>query len=132
MINLKDESLKVLKNIYGNIKIEVIKVRKKLLLDSVLISLIDISSNNRYKILRKSAINKNRIPTEIVVELEIRNCIRDTDEVDKVTITSKGIWIVEDENTSLGRRYTLNEESLRRYAGDVLRLAEKRASLGRD
>jgi len=101
VINLKEESVKLLKQIYGNIKVELIKVRKKLLLDSVLISFIDISSNNRYKILRKSAIKKSSIPAEILVELETRNCVQDTDTVDKITITSKGMWIVEDEILSL-------------------------------
>ena len=38
----------------------------------------------------------------------------------------------QDEDSSLGRRYLIDEESFRRHAGDVLWLAQKRPSSKRD
>ena len=84
-----------------------IERNKKLENNSVLISLLKIKNvTPRQQIIRESSKSSSDIPTDILKTLLSEKLIQGADEIDKYTITAKGIWSIEKE------REILNEESL--------------------
>jgi hypothetical protein len=84
-----------------------IERNKKLDHKSVLISLLKIKTlTPRQKILRESSKSSSDIPTDVLKILLSEKLVQSGDEIDKYTITSKGIFTVEKE------KEILNEDSL--------------------
>lgn len=74
---------------------------KKLKQDSVLISFLEIKSNHRYRALESTAISAQKIPEIILMDLKRSNFIRPSDEINKYTITAKGVWEIEKKKTNV-------------------------------
>lgn len=67
----------------------------KLKKESILISFLELKSNSRYTFLESAAISEEKIPEIILLDLKRNNLVRPSDEVNKYTITGKGVWKVE-------------------------------------
>ena len=94
-------------NKFYNFLYDTIERNKKLEKNSVLISLLKIKTlTPRQQILRESSKSPSDIPLEALKTLLSEKLIQSSDEIDKYTITAKGIWTVEKE------KEILNEESL--------------------
>lgn len=94
-------------NKFYNLLYDNIERNKKLENNSVFISLLKIKTlTPRQKILRESSKSSSDIPTDVIKTLLSEKLVQSSDEIEKYTITAKGIWTVEKE------REILNEESL--------------------
>ena len=82
--------------LYDNLLFE-----NKLKKDSILLSFFDIKSNVRYRALELSAISTENIPEIILSNLIKDNLIRQSDEINKYTITAKGVWGIEKNNKKI-------------------------------
>jgi len=101
--------IEYLEKFYSELKSTIEYSRKKLKNNSVLLTLLEVKSNSRYRFINDAALNKYGIGTEIILHLEEKNFIKPIKEVDKYVITVKGIW--EYENSIM----VLNKELLIDY-----------------
>lgn len=89
-----------LATIYTSLR-EYLQLKRKLKDNSVLVSFINVKSNDAYKLLAGSAIKRTRLPKNIFETLLSRGFIRVAGEPDKVVITAKGIWEIESRNGTI-------------------------------
>ncbi len=82
--------------LYDNLLFE-----NKLKKDSILLSFFDIKSNVRYRALEFAAISTENIPEILLSSLIKDNLIRPSDEINKYTITAKGVWVIEKNNKKI-------------------------------
>lgn len=76
---------------------------------SALISLLDVKSNSRLRIIADSNIPSHKIPAFILNELKQKAYIRESkDEIDQIVITAKGIWTVEKDKGILDSKSFIN------------------------
>ena len=103
---MNENILRFLNKFYG-ILYDNIERNKKLEKKSVLISLLKIKTlTPRQKILIESSKSSSDIPSDVLKTLLSEKLIQSSDEIDKYTITAKGIFTVEKE------KEILNEDSL--------------------
>lgn len=81
---------------------------------SVLLSLISMTSNPRFELLKSSAFSGRGIPRARLEELLAKKWVRRLDTPDKYVITAYGIWEVEE------KEETLNTEKLVEYLEDEI------------
>jgi len=77
-------------NLYHNFFLEN-KMKNK----SLLISLLTVKSNTRFRAINSSSISNEKIPQSILYELKRNSFIKDSSEINKSTLTVKGIWEIE-------------------------------------
>jgi len=89
-----------LNRVYSNLK-TVLTLKKRLKDNSVLVSIINVKSNEAYKLLSESGIKPVSIPREVFDSLQAGGYIRMAEKPDKFVITVKGIWEVESRNGAM-------------------------------
>lgn len=100
-------SREALEKLHGRV-ITNLRLQKKLKDDSVLISLLNIKSNECYKLLLESSLRANEVSKVTFDELVDSGLIRPTDKQDRFAITVKGAWEIE-----AGRSLITSEKLLR-------------------
>lgn len=90
--------------LYDNLLFE-----NKLKKDSILLSFFDVKSNVRYRALEFAAISNENIPELILSNLLKDNFIRPSDEINKYTITAKGVWVIERKNKNITEDSIVNQ-----------------------
>ncbi len=98
----------VLKKFYQKLYDNLEKNKKKMKENSVIISFLDLKSNDRYRLLSESSIFSYKIPKEILSELQNKKLIRNTDTLNSYTITAKGIWDIENKNNFISELILLD------------------------
>lgn len=93
-MNMDSQTLEQLRRFYSNLKNQLI-LKKKLKENSVLFSIINVKSNESYKLLSESGIEKVSISQSIFDTLEFNEMIRMAEVPEKYVITVKGIWEIE-------------------------------------
>lgn len=86
-----------LNSIYTLLKNRLI-LKKKLKNNSILISIMNVKSNEAFKLLSESVIKKTSIPYDVFNYLLSNNYIRMADKPENFIITVKGIWEIESKN----------------------------------
>lgn len=76
-------------------------MENKLKNNSILLSFLDVKSNVRYRALDYASISSHKVPRPILVNLLRNNLIRPSDELNKYTITAKGVWSIEKNKNSI-------------------------------
>lgn len=97
-----------LNKFYQNLHTNIIKKKKKVKENSIIIAFLDSTSNDRYKLLNESAISAHKIPSNTLTELENKNFVRNTDILNHYTITAKGIWEIETKNDLISEQNLIN------------------------
>lgn len=90
------DKIKIITQLYNELKNECIRQKKKIIKDSVLCTLIKMTSNSAYRILKEVSVSSTVFPLKIVNELIQENLVRYTDESQRITLTGHGIWRVEE------------------------------------
>ena len=72
-----------------------LKREKGLRENSVLISFLGTQSAPRYRLLRKSAMTSDSIPSHILISLLTNGLIQCIEDIDTYAITAKGVWYIE-------------------------------------
>jgi len=105
---MKPETDDGLEKFYNNIYIACEKEKKvkKIVDDSIIKTLLGLTSNNRYSVLNNSALPSYKIDRRSLENLLKKGFIRGTDNAGHYTITAKGLWDVET------KKNVLNESSL--------------------
>ena len=83
-------------------------VENRLREDSLILSILQLKSNDRHDVLEKASISNERIPMPVLVDMKRRNLIRESDEVNKYIITAKGIWIIEKDKGKISAESIIN------------------------
>jgi len=81
---------KFYKKLYNNINRE-----KNFTKDSIIITFIKTTKNKARDLLRKSTIESNRLPKNIINKLQEKDLIRSADFPNEYVITAKGVWEIE-------------------------------------
>lgn len=89
-----------LKMFYDNLY-ERMLMENKLKNDSILLSFLEVKSNVRYRLLESASILSNKLPALILANLSRDLLIRPSDELNKYTITAKGVWVIEQNNRDI-------------------------------
>ena len=92
---MEDRETEILLNLYEKAKNECLRLKKKITNDSILLALIMVTTNNRYRILKDISISSAVFPIELIDRLLNKNYIRFTDDGTHVTLTTYGIWYIE-------------------------------------
>ena len=74
---------------------------QKLKQNSILISMMEVKSNIRYRILIDSSLSIYEIPKMYVDTLLVRGYIAESDEPDTYVITAQGVWMIEKKDEQL-------------------------------
>lgn len=69
--------------------------------DSIILSFFQLTSNVRHDLLEMASISAERIPISILKEFKRKNLVRDSDEINKLIVSAKGIWIIENDQKKL-------------------------------
>jgi len=102
------DSITFLERFYNKLHDNLIKKYKKEKNRSILIWFFDIKSNDRFRLLKDSSIQKIKIPTEALNKLLSNKLIRETDTVGEYVITAQGIWSIEKEKGILSEEVLLD------------------------
>lgn len=94
------ETREQLNRVYLNLK-TLLTLKKRLKDNSVLVAIINIKSNDAYKLLSESGIKPVSIPREVFDSLVAGGLIRMAEKPDKYVITVKGIWEIESRNGAI-------------------------------
>lgn len=108
------EYTKYLRRFYDKLHSKTLIKYKKIRKNSIIVHFINIKSNDRLGLLNNSAIEKLRIPANVLCYLLERKFIRETDSVDSYVITAKGVWEIESKNN------VMDQESLLEFIDDKL------------
>lgn len=95
-----DDSNDFTRKIYSKLYEEIVNKKRKLSKNSVLFSLKDMKSNDRFKILKNSAITSSGVSKEIVDELLNKGFIR-MERINEYILTALGIWEIESKDNIL-------------------------------
>jgi hypothetical protein len=83
---------KLYQKLYDNIE----KSERKIIENSIILTFFDIKSNDRFRLLQESSIEKNSdFPSENISSMLGKKLIQTTDKPKNYTITAKGIWHIE-------------------------------------
>lgn len=74
---------------------------------SIFINLLDVKSNDRYRLIRESSIKDPKFSKSILIHLLENNLICESDEINTYLITGKGIWEIEKDRNYINERYLL-------------------------
>jgi hypothetical protein len=96
----KSEIQEQLKTIYSILKNRLI-LKKKLKNNSILISIMNVKSNEAFKLLSEGVIKRTSIAHNIFDYLVSNQFIRMADKTENYTITVKGIWEIESKNGTI-------------------------------
>ena len=91
---MNDEMQQQLNRIYSNLR-DLLTLKKRFRDNSVLVSIINIKSNEAYKFLTESGVKPATIPHTIFDRLQLDGLIRMAEKPDNYTITVKGVWEIE-------------------------------------
>lgn len=95
MIKTETEELKALRKLYRRLLDHVEMDNKKFVDRPALLSMMDTTSNSRFRLLNSASLPTIKIPRNIRKELLTKGLIRETDTLGDYTLTAKGIWEVE-------------------------------------
>lgn len=98
MIN--PETHEQLNRVYLNLKTQ-LTLKKRLKDKSVLVSIMNVKSNEAYKLLSESGINSISIPRGIFDSLQADGLIRMAEKPGKYVITVRGVWEIESKNGTI-------------------------------
>lgn len=127
-MTMNEESRKVLNDFYSKLHDNIIKDRKKVEGNSIIILFLSVKSNDRYQLLNKSSIASYKFSKSVRDDLQAKKLIRKTDILSEYTITAKGVWDVENENNSLNQDILidkLDEKFFNSYVESAKPLSEK-------
>ncbi len=92
---MENREIEILLNLYEKAKNECLRFKKKIINDSILLTLIMITTNNRYRILNDISIPFAVFPMDLINRLINKNYICYTDDGTHITLTAYGIWYLE-------------------------------------
>ena len=92
---------KELKKFYDKLYDNVLEKKKKIIYDSILITILKTYKNDCAILIKNSALNTNKINKEVLEKLISEELIRSTDELNTYFISAKGIWEVEIKSNSI-------------------------------
>ena len=101
-----ESALKYLEILYDILYNNYLLNYKKSKSKSIIILFLDMNSNNRFRLLSQSSLDILSVPPLELNWLKNNNLVRDIDEINKITLTGKGVYIEEK------RRIQINEEVL--------------------
>src|SRR3989338_3793566 len=101
-----ESALKYLEILYDRLYNNYLLNYKKSKSKSIIILFLDMNSNNRFRLLSQSSLDILSVPPLELNWLKNNNLVRDIDEINKITLTGKGVYIEEK------RRIQINEEVL--------------------
>jgi len=84
------------KLLYDNFKND-----KKLKNNSIILSFIKTRKSSTFRLLERSVISSNLIPSEILISLLTKGLIQNYDQFNTYIISAKGIWEIEKENDNI-------------------------------
>ena len=96
-----------LRKFYQKLYDNLIRRKKKIVNDSILITFLKLTSNNRFRLLTESTLPAYKLDKTILKELVTKKLIRGTDRLSHFVITAKGIWEVESKNGSINNNKLL-------------------------
>ncbi|RDU38920.1 hypothetical protein DRW41_05025 [Neobacillus piezotolerans] len=94
---MEKELIYILRKFYDKL-MQSFLYEKKLKNNSILISMMEVKSNIRYRILMDASISIYELPKTILDTLLNRGLIAESDEPDRFFITAKGVWAIEKSN----------------------------------
>ena len=104
--------------LYKNFKSE-----KKILENSLILTLLKTRDSNRFNILRKSRRSSNLIPNEVLNQLIINEYVQNYEDIDTYVISVKGLWFIEKKDLKI------NEEKLLAFINNNYVISNKKEKL---
>lgn len=75
---------------------------------SIFINLLDVKSNDRFRLIRDSSIKDPKFSKSILMNLLENNLICESDEINTYLITGKGVWEIEKNRNYISEKYLLD------------------------
>lgn len=86
-----------------------LRLKRKLMKDSILVSILNIKSNEAFTLLSTSGVKPVIVPRDAFDSLVTGGFIRMAERPDKYVITVKGVWEIESEKGAIGSDLLLEE-----------------------
>ena len=106
MVNIEENSTKYLERLYDRLYDDYLLSLKnsKIKVTSIIFPFLHMNSNNALRLLSQSSLDSLSIPSAELNWLKTKNFIRETDEVNKYTITAQGIFSIEEKRAKVNTK----------------------------